>query len=163
LTAIPAAASPQQVIAFDTGPGNMVIDALTERLFGTPYDRDGHIAASGTVLEDVISTTLRASYFRRRPPKTAGREEFGQDFVPHFLACCGRARKQDAVAPATALTAYSIADALERFVVKRTGSYRDFVVSGGGVKNSTLLAMLVNRLLPLGLELRLSDELGLPA
>jgi anhydro-N-acetylmuramic acid kinase len=163
LTAIPAAASPAQVTAFDTGPGNMVIDALTERLFGRPYDRDGHIAASGTVLEDVISSTLRASYFRRRPPKTAGREEFGRDFVRHFLARCGRARKQDAVATATALTAYSIADALERFVVTRTGSYRDFVVSGGGAKNSTLLAMLVNRLLPLGLELRLSDEFGLPA
>jgi anhydro-N-acetylmuramic acid kinase len=163
LTAIPAAASPAQVTAFDTGPGNMVIDALTEHLFGKPYDRDGHIAASGTVLEDVISTTLRASYFRRRPPKTAGREEFGQDFVRHFLARCGRTRKQDVVATATALTACSIADALERFVVKRAGSYRDFVVSGGGANNSTLLAMLVNRLVPLGLELRLSDEFGLPA
>jgi len=163
LTAIPAGASPQQLIAFDTGPGNMVIDAVTDRLFHQRYDRDGRIAASGAVIEPVLTHFLRAPFFRRKPPKTAGREEFGRDFVRAFLQKCGRTRKQDVVATATAFTARSIADALTRFVIRKPGSYRDLVVSGGGAKNSVLLAMLANELHPLGLVLRLSDEFGLPS
>ncbi|MGA9813746.1 MAG: anhydro-N-acetylmuramic acid kinase, partial [Terriglobales bacterium] len=85
LTAIPAGASAKQVTAFDTGPGNMVIDAVTERLFGRPYDRDGRIAASGAVLEPVVSRSLRGQFFRRQPPKTAGREEFGREFAREFI------------------------------------------------------------------------------
>src|SRR5258708_14644773 len=88
LTAIPANASLSQVIAFDTGPGNMVMDALAESLFGQSYDRDGKIAASGQLLDDVVTGFLRYSFFRQRPPKTAGREEFGRDFVQEFLAKC---------------------------------------------------------------------------
>jgi anhydro-N-acetylmuramic acid kinase len=163
LTAIPARALPAQVMAFDTGPGNMVIDAFMERLYGRSYDEDGHVAASGAVLEDVLTDLLRAPFFRRRPPKTAGREEFGHGFVRHLIWRCGRASKRDVVATATALTARSIADALRNFVVKRADSYREFIVSGGGAKNPTLLAMLANELGPLGLEIRLSDEFGLPA
>jgi anhydro-N-acetylmuramic acid kinase len=163
LTAIPAGASPKQVRAFDTGPGNMLIDAVTERLFGRPYDRDGRIAGSGTVLDRVIRDILRAPFFRRRPPKTAGREEFGREFAQEFIRQCGRVDKRDVVATATALTARSIADALQRFVVRRASTFRDFIVSGGGASNSALMAMLVNELRPLGLEIRSSDEFGLPA
>jgi anhydro-N-acetylmuramic acid kinase len=163
LTAIPAGASAKQVIAFDTGPGNMVIDAVTERLFGQPYDRDGRIAASGAVLKRVVSEILRRPFFRRPPPKTAGREEFGREFAQQFIKSCGRARKADVVATATALTARSIADALRRFVLTRRGNYREFVVSGGGANNPTLLAMLANELRPLHLTIRASDEFGLPS
>ena len=163
LTAIPAGASPRQVLAFDTGPGNMVIDAVSERLFGQPYDRDGRLAASGVVLEPVLVKILRAPFFRRKPPKTAGREEFGRECVAAFLKGCAGARKHDIVATATALTARSITEALRRLVVGRSGAYRDFVVSGGGTKNPTLLAMLANELRPLGLQVRFSDEFGLPS
>ncbi len=163
LTAIPAGAGAEKVIAFDTGPGNMVIDAVTERLFGKPYDRDGRIAAEGRVLEDVITKLLRESFLRKKPPKTAGREEFGREFVGTFLRLCGRAAKRDVVTTATSLTARSIGDAIRRFVVKRSGSYSEMVVSGGGANNPTLLAMLANELSPLGLTLRLSDEFGLPS
>jgi len=163
LTAIPAGASAKQVIAFDTGPGNMVIDAATERLFGQPYDRDGRIAASGAVLERVACEMLRRPFFRRQPPKTAGREEFGREFAQQFNKSCGRASKADVVATATALTARSIADALRRFVLSRRGNYREFVVSGGGANNPTLLAMLANELRPLHLTIRASDEFGLPS
>jgi anhydro-N-acetylmuramic acid kinase len=162
LTAIPAAASPEQVMAFDTGPGNMVMDAVTERLFGQPYDRAGRIAASGVVLEHVVSALLRAPFFRRKPPKTAGREEFGHEFVREFVRRCGRANQSDVVATATALTARSIADALQRFVM-RWGAFGEFIVSGGGVKNPTLLAMLANEAHNLGLQIRSSDEFGLPS
>ena len=163
LTAIPAAASLNQVRAFDTGPGNMVIDAVAERLFHLPYDRDGKIAASGNVLNPVLRDLLRASFFRQPPPKTAGREEFGREFVAHFLKLCGRASKADILATATAFTANSIAAALRRFVLTPRASYREFIVSGGGAKNPTLLAMLANELAPMGLTLRLSDEFGLPS
>jgi anhydro-N-acetylmuramic acid kinase len=163
LTAIPPAASPDEVIAFDTGPGNMVMDAVTERLCGKPYDLDGRIAASGTVLENVVEEILRLTFFRRKPPKTAGREEFGREFVSGFLQRCGRADKRDVVATATALTARSIANALREFLPRRPGAYREFVVSGGGAANPTLLAMLANEIQPLGLRLRSSDEFGLPS
>jgi anhydro-N-acetylmuramic acid kinase len=163
LTAIPAKASAKRVTAFDTGPGNMLIDAVTERLFHRPYDRDGHIAASGSVLSPVLAEFLRHPFFRRKPPKTAGREEFGREFARQFIRRCGRSDRRDIVATATALTASSIAIAIDRFVLRRRGNYRDFIVSGGGAHNSTLLAMLANELRPLGLQIRSSDEFGLPS
>jgi len=163
LTAIPANASASQVKAFDTGPGNMVIDAVTERLFGRACDRDGKIAASGMVLDTVVTETLRLPFFPRKPPKTAGREEFGREFVSRFFRRCGRAKKPDIVATATALTARSIADALRRFVLHRPHEYAEVVVSGGGTNNPTLLTMLTGEILPLGLRIRLSEEFGLPS
>ena len=162
LTSIPARASADQVVAFDTGPGNMVIDAVTEQLFGMPYDRNGRIAASGNVIEGTVAGVLRGPFFRHRPPKTAGREEFGREFSQQFIRRCGRADKKDVVATATALTARSIADAIHRFVLPKS-NYRDFIVSGGGAQNPTLLAMLANELRPLGLKLRSSDEFGMPS
>src|SRR5207302_2312855 len=85
LTAIPGAASLNQIVAFDTGPGNMLIDALSEQLFGQPCDRDGVIAASGRVLEGALERFLSDGYFRDQPPKTAGREQFGREFAREFL------------------------------------------------------------------------------
>jgi anhydro-N-acetylmuramic acid kinase len=168
LTAIPAGAAASEVIAFDTGPGNMVMDAVTEELFGRPYDRGGKIAASGEALDRVIDDILRRPFFRRAPPKAAGREEFGREFVREFLRSCGRARKQDMVATATTLTARSIADAVRRFVLKATPggrkqSYAEMILSGGGAKNPTLVRMLSNQLASAGIKIRFSDEFGLPS
>ncbi len=168
LTAIPAGADANRVFAFDTGPGNMVIDAVTEALYGRAFDRGGKIAASGMVLEPVLKKVLKCKFFRAAPPKTAGREEFGREFVREFLSDCGRSRKEDVVATATALTARSIADAVQRFVMKQSNrstktSYRELILSGGGAKNATLVAMLADSLMPLGIELRFSDEFGLPS
>jgi anhydro-N-acetylmuramic acid kinase len=168
MTVIPAGAAASDVVAFDTGPGNMVIDAVTEKFFGQPFDRGGKIAASGKVLQFVISKLLQRAFFKRTPPKTAGREEFGREFVREFLRSCGRRKKQDAVATATALTAKSIADAVRRFAVENSGSaprrtFQEMILSGGGANNSTLVAMLTRELAPLGLRLRLSDEFGVPS
>ena len=167
LTSIPARASTPAVLAFDTGPGNMVIDAVTEKLFGEPFDRNGRIAASGKVLEPVIDKLLKGEFFRRKPPKTAGREEFGREFVRAFLRSCGRARKQDVVTTATALTATSIADAIRRFLLidstARKRPIREMILSGGGAKNPTLVTMLANEVAPLAVRLRFSDEFGIPS
>ena len=163
LTAIPAGASSAQVIAFDTGPGNMLIDTVMERLFHKPYDCDGRVAASGKVLDRAVAEILRQPFFRRKPPKTAGREEFGREFAEKFVRRCGRAVSRDIVATATALTARSIADSIQRLVLGKRRSYGEFIVSGGGAKNPTLMTMLADELRPLGLEIRLSDEFGLPS
>jgi len=168
LTAIPANAAGNNVFAFDTGPGNMVIDAVTEKLFGRPFDRGGKIAASGRVLDQVVNEILQSAFFRKRPPKTAGREEFGREFVREFLRSCRGCRKQDVVATATALTANSIAGAVRQFVINNSTSARkhvfhEMILSGGGAKNSTLVAMLTSELARLGLRLRFSDEFGLPS
>jgi anhydro-N-acetylmuramic acid kinase len=162
LTAIPAGASPQDVIAFDTGPGNMVIDALTEKLLREPFDRDGRIAASGKVLQPVLRDFMRHPFFRKPPPKTAGREEFGREYAELFLRKSGRADQRDVIATATALTASSIADAIRR-LIPGAKSYKEFIVSGGGTKNATLLAMLASLLTPLGLRMRMSDDFGIPS
>ena len=163
LTAIPAGATSAQVIAFDTGPGNMVIDAVMELLFRKPYDRDGRVAATGKVLDRVVAHILHEPFFSRKPPKTAGREEFGREFVEKFVRTCGRAPSRDIVATATALTAKSLADSVRHFVLSKRGGYRELIVSGGGSKNSTLMAMLATEIRQLGLEICSSDVLGLPS
>jgi anhydro-N-acetylmuramic acid kinase len=167
LTAIPAGAALHQVVAFDTGPGNMVMDAVMEELFGKRFDRDGKVAASGRVLDGVIARLLRARFFRQEPPRTAGREEFGREYVRRFLQACRGASNADVVATATALTARSIADAVHRFVLPRFGGERqrdhDLIISGGGAKNPTLITVLRREVAPLGIELHFSDEFGLPA
>jgi len=163
LTAIPPGATLAQVRAFDTGPGNMVMDAIAERLFHQRYDRNGKIAATGAVHQDVVRELLAAPFFRQQPPKTAGREEFGREFVARFLKRCGRAPKADILSTATALTAQSIAQAIRRFVITPRTRYRELIVSGGGSKNPTLLAMLANEIAELNLSLRLSDEFGVPS
>jgi anhydro-N-acetylmuramic acid kinase len=171
LTAIPAAAGPESVIAFDNGPGNMVIDALAFKLIGKPFDRNGAISASGKILAPALAAAMRNPYFQLKPPRTTGREQFGREYAAKFLALCRRhsTKPEDALATATALTAESIAGSYKRFVQRkmRTGGQQrsgiDYIVSGGGARNHTLMAMLAQRLEPLGCELAASEEFGLPA
>jgi anhydro-N-acetylmuramic acid kinase len=163
LTAIPAGATLRRVIAFDTGPGNMVIDGVMQALFDRRFDRDGKVAAAGQVNERVIGRLMGAAFFGQRPPRTAGREEFGREYVARFLRLCRGSTSADVVATATALTARSIRNAIARFVLPRQKSYRELIVSGGGAKNPTLIGMLREEMAPLGIELRFSDEFGVPA
>jgi anhydro-N-acetylmuramic acid kinase len=167
LTAIPAHASLRRVIAFDTGPGNMVIDGVMEQLFQKRFDRDGKIASSGHPLDHVVTQLLRAPFFRQKPPRTAGREEFGREYLARFIRLCRGASKPDVVATATALTAKSIAEAVQHFVVPKFGNRpqrkHEIIVSGGGTKNPTLVSMLRHEIAPIGIELRFSDDFGIPA
>lgn len=162
LTAIPANAQPKDVLAFDTGPGNMVIDQLMQKLFGKPYDRNGETARRGKILQPVLEHFLRSAFFNLKPPKTAGREEFGSEFAQAFLRKCGRAPKVDVIATATALTAQSITRALHAFVLP-SGKYREYIVSGGGTRNRTLMKLLAQEAAQLGLRVRHSDEVGVPS
>ena len=166
LTAIPAGAGADALVAFDTGPGNMVIDALVQKLFDKPYDRNGAIAARGKVISAVLDAELRHRYYRLAPPRTAGREEFGREYAETFLAACKKHSKapEDAVATATVLTVESIAGSYARFVASMMqGKPVDYIVSGGGARNRTLMTMLGERLAPLGCRLASIDGFGLPA
>ena len=173
LTAILPRAFPENVAAFDTGPGNMVIDAVTAHLFDRPYDRNGRLAAKGEPIERVLQQLLQHPFLRQKPPKTAGREQFGREFVGNFLRLCRGRDPHDIVSTATALTARTIGLAVRRFVLPMdeeptAGSrwpsrFREFVVAGGGTKNLTLMRMIREELAPLKMRVRTSDDFGIPS
>ena len=154
LTFLPPSAELDQVIAFDTGPGNMVMDALVTTLTQgkQTFDRDGRWAARGSVSEALLAELMAHPFLRRRPPKTTGREEFGEVFVQRMLTSARRLRlrPEDVVATATAFTAESIANAYRRFVFpKLTAGGRgalQIILGGGGAKNPTLRRMLAARI-----------------
>ncbi len=141
LTAIPPNTNTDRVIAFDTGPGNMVIDQLVARITSgrLTYDRDGAMAATGEVDTKLLAKLLRDKYFRARPPKAAGREQYGSEFVSKLLDT--ELSSEDLVATATALTAESIALGVRNFVLPEMRVDEVFV-SGGGTHNQTMMRML---------------------
>lgn len=141
LTAIPPNTNTDRVIAFDTGPGNMVIDQLVSRITQgrQTFDRDGTIAASGVVDAKLLAKLLRDKYFRARPPKSAGREQYGAEFVSKLLDT--ELSSEDLIATATALTAESIALAVRNFVLPEM-RVDEIFVSGGGTHNPTMMRML---------------------
>ena len=144
----------------------MVIDAMTAKLFNQAYDRNGAIAARGTALPKVLEAAMRDPFFRRKPPKSAGREEFGAAFASSFLKRCEEISNhpEDAIATATALSAHSITAAYHRFVNPlMKDAPVDFFISGGGARNPTLVKMLQQSLTPLGCRVATTDRAGLPA
>lgn len=158
LTAIPPNTSTDRVIAFDTGPGNMVIDQLVSRinLGSQTFDRDGLIAGSGLADAKLLAKLLRDKYFRAKPPKTAGREQYGAEFVSKLLDT--ELNSEDLVATATALTAESIALGVRNFVLTEMRVDEVFV-SGGGTHNPVLMKMLRKALDPI--PVKDTTEVGL--
>lgn len=149
VTAFPANARPEQVIGFDTGPGNMVIDAMVRHVTkgARQYDRDGLLAARGRVHEGLLAELMDDAYFTEAPPKATGRERYGEQYAKHVLTLAEKhgVAGEDLVATATALTAASIALNYERFVLPRI-PVTEIVVAGGGAFNPTLLRFLQERL-----------------
>ncbi len=161
VTVMPAGARPDDVIGFDTGPGNMVIDALARQFTRgrQSFDSGGRLAERGAVIEPVLKEALHLPFFRRRPPKSAGREQFGNEFVRRYFLSRHTVSPYDLIRTATELTARSIADALRRFVFPEAKIQR-LIVSGGGAHNRLLVRRL-QELLP-QVSVLLSDEFGLP-
>ncbi len=160
VTALPPGASSGQVIAFDTGPGNMIIDALASEFTRgrQHFDRDGQIAARGRLSSQLLDSLLAGPYYRRKPPKTAGREQYGVKFI-------GQLKKsglslRDLMATATAFTASTIAVSVERFITPRM-PVDELIVSGGGVHNRTLMGYL-SSFLP-AVRIITSEEFGVGA
>jgi anhydro-N-acetylmuramic acid kinase len=160
VTVIPADAESHEVFGFDTGPGNMIIDGLMRHFTRGQknYDAGGRLAARGKVLELLLAELLRLPFFRKRPPKSAGREQFGSELLAQYFLT-RRAALQDLLRTATELTARTISNALERFVFPSVIAHR-LIVSGGGAHNRLLLKRLTE-LLP-RLSVHTSDRYGLP-
>ena len=170
LTAIPAGAELDAVMAFDTGPGNMVVDRCMANLFGQKYDRNGAVARRGRVLREVVVRVMRERYFAAAAPKSCGREEFGAGFAERLTGMCRDAGETDSdvVATATALTAESVVGAYRGFVRGRMeaeglSAKTEVCVAGGGAKNGTLMGMLREGFEELGVRVREMEELGVPA
>ena len=166
LTAIPPNSTADQAQAFDTGPGNMLIDQLMQTLYGKSMDKDGATAATGQVLASVLQQSLRLKFFSTPPPRSAGREEFGREYASAFWALCRNVsrRKQDAITTATALTATSISQAYLRFAspMMQTAPV-DYIVSGGGARNKFLMNELTLKLETKNCKVSSIDRFGLPA
>lgn len=164
LTVLPPKASPDQVIAFDTGPGNMLIDGAIRHFTGGKrlFDRGGRWARQGQVNKELLRWLMRHPFLRQSPPKSTGREMFGEAFLDRTLKKAHQLRLSpfDVIATLTAFTVESIAAALERFVLPLF-PVREVFVSGGGADNPTMMAWLQRRLNPL--SVRRSEEEGIPA
>ena len=162
VTALPALASADQPLAFDSGPGNMIIDYCASRATEgrQRYDVDGQLAASGQVNAALLDSLLQTPYLHQPPPKTTGRELFGVQFGAEVWArgvTLGLS-VADITATVTAFTAESIALAYRLWL---PWPVAEVYIAGGGAFNPTLLAMLQARL-P-GVTLKRHDALGIPA
>lgn len=169
LTWLPAGGGPEDVVAFDTGPGNMIIDGLVSliTLGREPMDRNGCRAARGRVLDEVLNVWLRHPFLARKPPKSTGREEFGRVFIEAELSRLKRASRSpdDWIATATAFTARTIARACNGLLQRQAKRSRvrhrpcELILCGGGAKNPVLTGFLA-RSLPV-VTLRTIDAFGI--
>jgi anhydro-N-acetylmuramic acid kinase len=163
VTVIPAGAKLEDVFAFDTGPGNMVIDALVRHFTRgrKGFDRNAEMAAKGRLLPGLLQILLRDKYFSKLPPKTAGREQYGERYLRALLSHrdARHANPEDVIRTITILTALSILDAFHHFIGLRA-KVGELIVSGGGAHNPLLMAQLESGLS--GVRVREAGELGVP-
>jgi anhydro-N-acetylmuramic acid kinase len=163
VTVIPAAASLENIFAFDTGPGNMVIDALVRHFTNgrKRFDRNAQMASQGELLPELAEKLMRDAYFSEPPPKTTGREQYGKAYVDALLAHpeARNAKPHDMIRTATVVTAFSILDAFHRFIAPKE-KIGELIVSGGGARNPLLMAQLESGLA--GVRVRDAGELGVP-
>jgi anhydro-N-acetylmuramic acid kinase len=163
ITVLPRAAKPQQVLAFDTGPANMLIDALVSHFTRgrLRFDENAQLASEGRSVPALLDDLLRDPYLKLPPPKSTGREYYGNAYLKKLLALGRRyrAKPNDLIRAATIFTALSVVDALNRFVLPKTKIHQ-LIVSGGGAHNPLILAQL-SAALP-GVEVQPSGRLGIP-
>lgn len=159
VTVMPKAASLEDVYAFDTGPGNMIIDELCRKLFNIPYDKGGKLAAKGTVNKELLKRCMDIPYITAKPPKSTGRELFGKQFVDKIIEQYNHISKYDLLATMTMFTAKTIAENYRRFIFPNL-QVDEVIVGGGGSYNDKLLAML-RELLQNECEVLTQEDIGL--
>ncbi len=157
ITLLPKHCTVEDVLAFDTGPGNMVVDALMKKFYGKSFDKDGAVARSGRILTDLIGAMIKHPYFKKRPPKSTGREFFGKMFVDDLLRMGRGARKQDIIATVTEFTPLTIYQQYTQFL-SRQRKLDELIVSGGGAHNAYMMEALQRYFSPA--EIMTSDDLG---
>ncbi len=149
------------MIAFDTGPGNVMLDYAAQKLFNFRYDPDGGIAATGKVSPEMLEELNKHRFFIRRPPRSAWRLDFGSDYAGGMLARYAHLAPADIIATLTRFSAMAIGRSIKEYMPANLG-IKEVIASGGGVQNSTLMGMIQEEL-PSGLVLTRSDRYGLPA
>lgn len=141
VTVIPAHAKLEEVFAFDTGPGNMIMNEVMQQTKGIPYDEDGREAAKGKVDDELLKTLMAIPYIQEAPPKTTGRELFGKQFVTKLIKEHAHLLDEDLIATVTMYTASSIAYNYRHFIMPKM-KIEEVIIGGGGSYNKTLMAML---------------------
>ncbi|GCF71813.1 anhydro-N-acetylmuramic acid kinase [Bacillus paranthracis] len=141
VTVIPSQKSDQNVIAFDTGPGNMIIDEVCQRLFQLPYDQNGNIAKQGVVVEEILTYCMNHSFLKMNPPKSTGREQFGEEFVSQLLKRYEKYSKENILTTVTMFTASSIVHHYKEFILPYY-EIDEVILGGGGSYNNTLVEMI---------------------
>lgn len=157
VTVLPANGSIDDVFAFDTGPGNMVIDEAMQCLFNLAYDDNGTIASKGKLIEPLMEQLKKDSYLSLVPPKTTGREVYGSNYTHQLLNQYNTCNPEDIIATLTWFTAYSIAENYRRFILDKH-DVKKVILGGGGAHNASLLHFLANEL-P-GIAVLTQEDLG---
>ncbi|ACM12811.1 anhydro-N-acetylmuramic acid kinase AnmK [Bacillus paranthracis] len=141
VTVIPSQKSDQNVIAFDTGPGNMIIDEVCQRLFQLPYDQNGEIAEQGEVVDEILTYCMNHPFLKMNPPKSTGREQFGEEFVSQLLKRYEKYSKENILTTVTMFTASSIVHHYKGFILPYY-EIDEVILGGGGSYNDTLVEMI---------------------
>ncbi|HFU7085942.1 TPA: anhydro-N-acetylmuramic acid kinase AnmK [Bacillus cereus] len=141
VTVIPSQKSDQNVIAFDTGPGNMIIDEACQRLFQLPYDQNGEIAEQGEVVDEILTYCINHPFLKMNPPKSTGREHFGEEFVSQLLKRYEKHSKENILTTVTMFTASSIVHHYKEFILPYY-EIDEVILGGGGSYNDTLVEMI---------------------
>lgn len=160
ITVLPRKCSIQDVVAFDTGPGNMLIDTLMWQMYGTKLDEAGRVARSGVIIPSLLRWLVHHPYLRKRPPKSTGREMFGGQFVDQILRRAKGVKRQDIIATASAFTTLAVYDGYVRFI-RRWVKMDELFVSGGGAQNIHMMDLL--RRLFDGVRIETVESLGISA
>ncbi|EPC8421275.1 MULTISPECIES: anhydro-N-acetylmuramic acid kinase AnmK [Bacillus cereus group] len=159
VTIIPSHLSDKNVIAFDTGPGNMVIDEMCQRLFQLSYDQNGKIAKQGVVVDEILTYCMNHPFLKMNPPKSTGREQFGEEFVSELLKRYERHSKENIVTTVTMFTARSIVHQYKEFILPYY-EIDEVILGGGGSYNRTLVEMIRNGLKEEKCALFLQEDIG---
>lgn len=157
VTVLPESNLIDDIFAFDTGPGNMAIDEACNILFGIPYDKDGKIASSGVVNDEMLNELMKMKYIHEKPPKTTGREDFGQRFVEKVIDKYSELKSEDIIATLTMFTAKSISYNYKKFIIPNN-KLEKVIIAGGGAHNKTLIKFIKEELE--GIEVLIQEDLG---
>jgi anhydro-N-acetylmuramic acid kinase len=162
ITLLKKGCTQEDVLAFDTGPGNMLIDSLVQRFFGKPFDEDGKITASGSVNEDLLNALIiKDNFIEKDPPKSTGREYYGEIFYLSLLDDFADVKKEDWIATVTEFTAYAVYRNYEKFI-RDEAVLDELLISGGGANNKELTKKIHDRF-GADVDVKVIDEIGVSA
>lgn len=160
ITLLPRNCTVRDVLAFDTGPGNMIVDALVKKFYGREFDENGAVAKRGKILSGLLDFMIRHPYFKRPPPKSTGREMFGKMFVDQILRRSREARREDIIATSTEFTPLTVYQQYASFLRTKC-ILNELIISGGGVHNEYIMEALRRYFAPA--VIKTSDDLGVPS